>query len=394
MSGLADDYAGLEAFIADAAAGKQPKPRKVVATEGASALEVLRSVLSAHFLRVIDVFRNWDEDGNHLVSRKEFRQGLSMMGLVVERSDADAFFDGLDVDGNGVLDLGELHRALRPAAAPGEDGADLGLDPSLRPGAAGEIQTFAAMRGSWREHGLVEGVSTVLGQPLQGSSTEGVVMQLQQALAASLMRTVELFREWDADGSGSVSRREFRRALPALGLVVAPAEADALFASLDDDGSGSIEYAELHRKLREKRVLRGPGAKGHRSERPAQEATHGQQQEHSQPQHDQYTSEQQQQPERHERHERQHRSIARQAAKAEELRQRERVTKLKRQLARAQRMQAQAETRQAKLAAAQEFKREHERRLGKDIVDRIAAVSPATVEQQKLVSTQISRISI
>ena len=54
---LADDYAGLEQFLREAAAGKRPAPRKVIATAGASAVDVLRSVLSTHLVRVIDLLR-------------------------------------------------------------------------------------------------------------------------------------------------------------------------------------------------------------------------------------------------------------------------------------------------------------------------------------------------
>jgi Ca2+-binding EF-hand superfamily protein len=32
------------------------------------------------------------------------------------------------------------------------------------------------------------------------------------------VRVIDLFREWDEDGSGTVSKKEFRKAMPMLGL--------------------------------------------------------------------------------------------------------------------------------------------------------------------------------
>ena len=43
---------------------------------------------------------------------------------------------------------------------------------------------------------------------------------LKQTLAASFGRVVELFHEWDDDGSGRIDAAEFRRALPMFGLKV------------------------------------------------------------------------------------------------------------------------------------------------------------------------------
>ena len=59
--------------------------------------------------------------------------------------------------------------------------------------------------------------------------------QLREALAANLGRTIDLFREWDADGSGWVDKAEFARAVSLLGLVAERDASDALFDELDDE---------------------------------------------------------------------------------------------------------------------------------------------------------------
>ena len=49
------------------------------------------------------------------------------------------------------------------------------------------------------------------------------------ALTRSQVRVIDLFREWDEDGDGTVSKKEFRKAMPLLGLEVPKKEIDALF---------------------------------------------------------------------------------------------------------------------------------------------------------------------
>ena len=69
------------------------------------------------------------------------------------------------------------------------------------------------------------------------------------------MRVIDLFREWDEDASGSVSKKEFREAMPMLGLDVPAEDVDALFDSWDPDGSGELELKELNKLLRRGNVV-------------------------------------------------------------------------------------------------------------------------------------------
>ena len=47
-----------------------------------------------------------------------------------------------------------------------------------------------------------------------------------------------------------VSRKEFRKAMPALGLEVPAKDIDTLFDSWDKDGGGSLNFKELQKILR------------------------------------------------------------------------------------------------------------------------------------------------
>ena len=57
-------------------------------------------------------------------------------------------------------------------------------------------------------------------------------------LTQNAVRVVDLFREWDDNGDGLVSKKEFGKALRAIGVTAPKEEIDELFESFDVDGSG------------------------------------------------------------------------------------------------------------------------------------------------------------
>ena len=73
--------------------------------------------------------------------------------------------------------------------------------------------------------------------------------QLAEALRSNSARVLDLFRSWDTNGDGEVSRAEFHKAVPALGLDVPKKDVDDLFNSWDKDGGGSLAYKELKKIL-------------------------------------------------------------------------------------------------------------------------------------------------
>lgn len=91
-----------------------------------------------------------------------------------------------------------------------------------------------------------------LGSAARLSSGSGTVQsQLAALLHANQSRVIDLFRDWDVDGDGQVTMKEFRSALRTLGYDGPREEADALFRFLDKDGSGSMDFKEIHRALRQ-----------------------------------------------------------------------------------------------------------------------------------------------
>jgi hypothetical protein len=67
---------------------------------------------------------------------------------------------------------------------------------------------------------------------------------------------IDLFKAWDANHDGRVSRTEFQRAMASLSFDAPKATIDALFNYMDKDKSGYIEYKELHTLLHHARTSR------------------------------------------------------------------------------------------------------------------------------------------
>ena len=124
--------------------------------------------------------------------------------------------------------------------------------------AAGGIEVTRAQgfalrdASSLRERGtaLASGVATS-GESDGESELVDVRQQLKDALRRNAVRVIDLFREWDEDGDGTVSKMEFRKAMPMLGLQVPREEVDKLFDEWDPGGSGDIDMGELNKLLRQ-----------------------------------------------------------------------------------------------------------------------------------------------
>ena len=90
------------------------------------------------------------------------------------------------------------------------------------------------------------------GYQIDTESGVSVSEQIVNALAENMVRVIDLFREWDTNGDGTVDRSEFRKALFELGLYCPQQEVDALFDTWDTDSSGVFEIEELKKTLSRK----------------------------------------------------------------------------------------------------------------------------------------------
>ena len=81
-------------------------------------------------------------------------------------------------------------------------------------------------------------------------SDKSVAQQLKEALLKNAVRIVDLFKDWDDDQSGTVTRDEFHKAMAELQFNVPKEAIDELFTQWDPDNSGSLELKELEKILK------------------------------------------------------------------------------------------------------------------------------------------------
>jgi Ca2+-binding EF-hand superfamily protein len=207
-----EDVARLEKEVARLKGPKKPAaPKKVLILSGdpnKSISEQIAEALKANSGRVLDLFRSWDADGDGEISRVEFHKAMPLLGLDVPKKAVDELFDLWDKDGGGSLAYKEMKRILSGAS-----------------------------------------ISTPQKKKVTLSGNGPLSDQLAEALKAQSGRVLDLFRSWDRDGDGEVSRKEFHNAVPALGLEVPKPDVDELFDKWDKDGGGSLAYKELKKIL-------------------------------------------------------------------------------------------------------------------------------------------------
>jgi len=68
--------------------------------------------LMAHKEGVVRQFNEWDKDGDGELSKSEWRKGIFTLGFDAPQKEVDDFFDYLDVNDNGKLQLDELELLL------------------------------------------------------------------------------------------------------------------------------------------------------------------------------------------------------------------------------------------------------------------------------------------
>jgi len=166
------------------------------------------------------------------INRKQFRQALADFGLDLGAGEeSELLFSSLDKNGAGVVEMDDLHAAI-----------SFILDPRHDTDQAALLQSAAASLPA----GLIElfggGLSSLGSNPIE---------RLRNSLEAQGGRVIELFRKWDVNGDGQISKKEFRAALPELGFTACTeSEVSDLFDMFDADKSGEISFRELHKMLR------------------------------------------------------------------------------------------------------------------------------------------------
>jgi len=154
------------------------------------------------------------QDGDGFIGKSEFRKLCRSLHLQAEKDEVDSFFELLDTEMECKILCKRMEASLRWV-------------------------------GKQRRTTLVRGKEMVFRSERQLHERVG------EAMRANELRVLDLFREWDQDEDGVISRAEFRSALPLLGLMLSTREdADKLFDFFDANHDGEISFEEFHQILR------------------------------------------------------------------------------------------------------------------------------------------------
>jgi len=152
-------------------------------------------------VRLGDAFRHFDKNDDGRISISEAREGLKGIGLEATEVEIDQFFEAVDTDGNGTIELNEFIAFLRerPLEEISENAES--LETRLR-----AVMTIAT------ENGVDIG---------------------------------ETFALFDEDGDGKISLDECCKGLEKIGFDCTPKQVKSLFTSWDFDVDGKVDLEEL-----------------------------------------------------------------------------------------------------------------------------------------------------
>ena len=91
---------------------------KLTSRNGESIQEQLRRILNENSIKLIDLFREWDDDGNGALDKKELRHAIAALGYKAPKKEIDAFFESIDDDENGWIEFAEFKAALTRRPVP------------------------------------------------------------------------------------------------------------------------------------------------------------------------------------------------------------------------------------------------------------------------------------
>ena len=146
--------------------------------------EQIMASLQKNQVRVMDLFREWDEDGNGLITKKEFCHAMPRLGIVAPSREFELLFDTFDPDGSGAIDMKELQKGLRrkPAQDPAKE---------TKNAAASQKKNAKTLQ-------------------------EQMLADLKKILQKKMLVLQKLFKEWDEDGNTAWLAKSPPLAVPQL----------------------------------------------------------------------------------------------------------------------------------------------------------------------------------
>ena len=233
-------------------------------------------------MKLMKAFRAADKDGSGTVTAAEFAEICrDKLGVAVSDERFKSLFEKFDVTGTGGLKYFEFVRMIGSVADREEDDdhQHAATEPEAKvevEAAAGAAAAAAGGQGGGGGGGGGGGAATAataeafapVGTPEEAKDDPDMVAQAEvvgrltaddtavlhafrDTLRSTRVKTRQVFRRFDQDGSKTVGADEFMQGLKELGVEVTKEEAARLVKHFDKSGSGKIRYYEFVRMLSE-----------------------------------------------------------------------------------------------------------------------------------------------
>jgi Ca2+-binding EF-hand superfamily protein len=199
-------------------------------------LEVMRQKMNHDHLRVLDLFREIDHNGDGTVTKDELASFLRQCGHPMPQPAIDAVMNVIDSDHNGQVDYQEfakrVHARFHQSPAAADNNSSSSSSSALAP-----AQTSAAVATSAVPQPGLDGAAIY--ERWVEELNERCSQDDRNALLAALQAK-------DVEGSGSLRRQPFRQVVrttkpPDLNVR----ETNAMVSHLDSTNTLHIKYSEL-----------------------------------------------------------------------------------------------------------------------------------------------------
>jgi Ca2+-binding EF-hand superfamily protein len=173
----------------------------------------------AHFASLDAAFKHADTDNSGFLSMAELKAAVEDSGVELKQEQLELLLDIYDKSHDGKISCNEFMEAMRGLVEP--------INPNRK------VEKKTAKKHKYTQKQLLHLVRTKMEGAAQGGGGQARKM----------------FKKFDRDGSGTITKAEFKDYMKLMGIELEDDEFDSFFDTLDEDASKEIKYNEFIKNI-------------------------------------------------------------------------------------------------------------------------------------------------